>query len=416
MNTDAFISEYLNLLLESDILDALDHWKQFFRKARTNRNYMRCYELLREIKRHPLPPPILAEVRFQEGLLYEALDDWGSAIKCFSVSEKIFEVNDNQRSLSNLLTHLGDALKRQGRWDEALNCYRRALEIDRTFDDLDSQMIDLQDIASIFESQGRYSEAIDSYMNCIRLLGDSTDRDRGAKLIKNAAYCMSAMGKMNEAISLLELSLKLYPNTESIGYATVLITLGSVFRRQGKLDEASKAFNQAMSLISDLKEFYLESVLVNHFGTLAYERGQFDEAIEKYSVAKEMKQQLGDLNGVAVVLNNMGMLYLKMGISDKAMDHMMEALSIHKELGDVRGIAITQNNLANILVDKGRFQEALQYYLECIELCRKVGILDVQVISLRRVAKLYRELKDITQAELAESEIARLGGNPIEES
>jgi tetratricopeptide (TPR) repeat protein len=104
----------------------------------------------------------------------------------------------------------------------------------------------------------------------------------------------------------------------------------------------------------------------------------------------------------------MGMLYHKAGLQDDAVLVMNESLKIRRQLGDVRGIAVTNNNLGNIYFTLGEHQTALQNYLESIRLCREVGILDVQLISLRRIALLFRTMGDIENAELVEAEISRL--------
>ena len=408
LNKSVFLSEYMALLLGSDPVNAFDAWKRFFRAARDGRDFQTCYQLLQEVKRSPFSSAIVAEIKYQEGLLQYTLDNWQAAEKCFSESLKFLEANGDKRLISKAITHIGDALKKQGRWNEALSFFKQALEIDRALGDSDAETIDLQDIASIYEEQGRFSEALDLYRKCVQILGDSTDRDRGAKLISNAASCMSMMGRMDDAIPLLELALKLRTDPQSVGYATTLTTLGSVLRRQGKLEEADKAFTQALSIISDLKDFYLKSVLVNHFGTLQYEKGQFEEAKQNYQTALEMKQQLGDLKGVGVVLNNLGMLFEKMSLLDDAVAALNKSLKIRQQLGDVRGIAVNSNNLGNVYFGLGQHQIALEKYLESIQLCRESGVLDVQIISLKRIAILYRTMGDIENAAAAEVEVLRL--------
>lgn len=146
-----FLSEYIALLLKNNPKDTFEDWKRYFREAKDNGDFSTCYQLLQEVKHLSLPTMILAEVRFQEGLLNEVLDHWQAAEKCFSDSLKLLDANDEQILISNVITHLGDSLKKQGRWTEALRCYNQALEIDRKLNDLDAEVVDLQDIASILE-------------------------------------------------------------------------------------------------------------------------------------------------------------------------------------------------------------------------------------------------------------------------
>ena len=81
MNNSVFTLEYVALLLRSDPLSAFETWKQFFREAKDNGDFQICYQLLQEIKHLALPSKIVAEIRYQEGLLQYELDNWQVACR-----------------------------------------------------------------------------------------------------------------------------------------------------------------------------------------------------------------------------------------------------------------------------------------------------------------------------------------------
>jgi tetratricopeptide (TPR) repeat protein len=219
---------------------------------------------------------------------------------------------------------------------------------------------------------------------------------------------MSAMGRLNQAIPMLDLAMKLRTDHHSRGYANALTNLGSILRRQGKLDEALIRFYEALTIAVELQDFYLQSVLINHLGTVLYDQGEYEQAEERYQLALEMKRQLDDERGIGVVLNNLGVLYRDTQRYEAAVQCLEEDLQLRQRLGDVRGIAIAHNNLGTTLSRLGRDADAEAHYLQAVAICRGVGIVDVQAISLRKLVDLYRAQGQGEAAALAAAEAQKL--------
>jgi tetratricopeptide (TPR) repeat protein len=403
-----YVVEYLTTLLRAEMPGATAEWKKAFDRAIDARDIRFCEALLLEVKRFRLAPVDLAQVRRQEGRLRHFMHDWDNAISCFQQSLSLFETLGDVKNQSLVLSELGGDLHRAGKWDHALRCYQHALELDQQLEDKNAASYDYRDIAGVLEDQGRYAEAIDHYFKTIPSLEGSTDRGRGASIIGSVAACMSAMGRLNQAIPLLDLAIKLRTDHHSTGYANALTNLGSVLRRQGKLEEALIRFDEALTIAFELQNFHLQSVLVNHLGTIFYDQGEYERAEEKYQLALEMKRQLGDERGIGVVLNNLGVLYRDTQRYEAATQCLEEDLQLRQRLGDVRGIAIAHNNLGTTLSRLGRDDDAEAHYLQAVSTCRGVGIVDVQAISLRKLADLYRAQGQDEAAAFAAAEAQQL--------
>lgn len=404
----SYLVEYLTTLLRVEMPGATVEWKHAFDRAITAHDFRLCDTLLREVKRFRLALPDLAQVRRQEGRFRHLRHEWENAILCFQQSLSLLETLGDVRNQSLVLSELGDDLHRAGKWDQALLCYQRALELDQQLEDKKASSYDFRGIATVLEDQGRYAEAINYYFKTIPSLEGSTDWARGASIIGSVAVCMSAMGRLSQAIPLLDLAIKLRKDHHSRGYASALTNLGSALRRQGKLDEALIRFHEALTIAVELQDFYLQSVLVNHLGTVLYDQGEYEQAEEEYQLALEMKRQLADERGIGVVFNNLGMLYRDTQRYQAASQYIEQGLQLRLKLGDVRGIAIAHNNLGTILSRLGRDADAEAHYLQAVSAGRGVGIVDVQAISLRKLADLYRAQGQGEAAALAATEAQQL--------
>lgn len=164
-------------------------------------------------------------------------------------------------------------------------------------------------LANLYEANGEYEEAIRIY-DAIK---------PGTVFYKRAlirrAVNLEALGKVDEAISELEALSERFQTDE-----TALITLGDIFREQGKYEDAVGAYGQAISRMQpvtseDWPLFYARGI--------AYERaGMWNAAEQDFNEALKLEPNQPD------VLNYLGYSWLVMGKrTDKAKDYIEQALS-----------------------------------------------------------------------------------------
>lgn len=164
-------------------------------------------------------------------------------------------------------------------------------------------------LANLYEGNGEYAEAVRIY--------DSIKP--GSVFYKRAlirrSVNLEAMGKVNEAIDELQKYSERYPRDE-----VALITLGDIYRDQGKYEDAVEAYGEAISRADTLQGddwplFYARGI--------AYERaGMWNAAEKDFLKALELEPNQPD------VMNYLGYSWLVMGKNlDKAKEYIEVALS-----------------------------------------------------------------------------------------
>ena len=149
--------------------------------------------------------------------------------------------------------------------------------------------------------------------------------------------------------------------------------MGSLLRRQGKLDEAMLFYREALEgkrrVMGDDHPDTLISI--NNMGLLLYTMGKHAEAEPYYREALDGNRRvLGDDHPETLNSNNqMGTLHQAQGKPDEAMPYYREALEGNRRvLGDDDPWTLTSiNNMGALLKTTGKLDEAMPYHREALE-------------------------------------------------
>ena len=126
--------------------------------------------------------------------------------------------------------------------------------------------------------------------------------------------------------------------------------LGRAWASQGRLDEAMRAFQEAVRLNPNLPEVYC------NLGRIASSQGRVAEALAYYQKALALQPDS------ITALCNFGELLRQIGRTDEALEQFQKAVEI------VPDNATSQNNLGYSLSMKGRPDEALVHFQKAVDL------------------------------------------------
>ena len=126
--------------------------------------------------------------------------------------------------------------------------------------------------------------------------------------------------------------------------------LGVVLARQGKIDEATAHYAEALRIHPHFAEAR------NNMGSVLFRRGKIDEAIQEYSEALKIAPHYADAH------INLGMALVRAGKIPEAIGHYTEALKINPEYPEAH------NNLGLALARQGKMEEAAAHYEEALRL------------------------------------------------
>jgi len=155
------------------------------------------------------------------------------------------------------------------------------------------------------------------------------------------------------------------PQSLDVERAWLLNETGWIHSRRGRLDDAEKAFLQALALVEDLPEYDVIASIYNRLGGIYFQQDSLEKASSYVRKSLVLRQEIGDLNAVARSYNNLGLLGWRRGEWDSALEYFKRSLDLHSTLGDVEGTIALHSNLGLLYLDRGDFNEA-QKHLEII--------------------------------------------------
>jgi tetratricopeptide (TPR) repeat protein len=111
-----------------------------------------------------------------------------------------------------------------------------------------------------------------------------------------------------------------------------LTNLGELCRLAGKLDDATKWFQEALGISADTAELHGLGYVLDNLGRIHLESGRLDEAIASLSQAYRVQLADGYLMGQAQALRYLGQAQRSAGQPDQATESFKAALALFKDL------------------------------------------------------------------------------------
>ncbi len=151
---------------------------------------------------------------------------------------------------------LGDAswfAYQQGDFETAISLANDGLEFARSVDDAWGMATALNGIASALGGLGSHREAIEAYEEARVLTRQTGDRYFETACMSNIATSLLDLGDLEPAADLFEEALEIaraIDSEQAIAY--LLVSIGDVRRRQGRIDESLIAFRDGLEAVARL--------------------------------------------------------------------------------------------------------------------------------------------------------------------
>src|SRR5260370_772316 len=189
-------------------------------------------------------------------------------------------------------------------------------------------------------------------------------------------------GKFEEAAQALHQSAVIEEELgDNHGQAMVLNSLGGVYQRQGKFEEAGKAFLQSYTILVALGDERGQAMVLNSLGGVYQRQGKFEEAAQALHQSAVIEEELGNQRGQAMVLNSLGGVYQRQGKFEEAGKALRESEDIVVVLGDERGQAMVLNSLGGVYQRQGKFEEAVEAFQGSFALGKEAETHRVMVLT-----------------------------------
>ena len=206
-------------------------------------------------------------------------------------------------------------------------------------------------------------------------------------------------GRYKEAEEMYLYSLEHYKRIDKrAGIIQSYNSLGKTYLATGRIDLASRLFDSAIRMVSDIEEEgslpseevqLLKAESYNNIGENYLSRGEEEEALEYFSSGIEALADLDEPKELAILLHNRGSVYKSQGKYRRARSDLQQALEMNSREKRYREMASNHYMLCATASQENDFTAARSHGLEALKLDKKtensVGIAQ-DLIALGRIA------------------------------
>jgi len=257
----------------------------------------------------------------------------------------------------------------RGYWTRALELISAFLQVARAKNDHYRIAHCLLQQAQFYVLLARFEEAENSLQESkVAALRIENVRERQravAMALTSLGGVYQRQGKYDEAVKALQQGLTIEKEHGTpLGQAKVLHSLGSVYLRQGRLDEAKAAFEQSLELGQETPKHRAE--VLESLGNIYRRQGEYDKAVNVFQQSLDLEKKLGNQFGQAMVLHSLGHLYKRQGKLDAAADAYRQSLSLRSK--DKHGEAQVLHSLGLVYREQGKFAEAIKVLQQSLDI------------------------------------------------
>lgn len=148
------------------------------------------------------------------------------------------------------------------------------------------------------------------------------------------------------------------PELSHQGSARFLVAAGDTALEEGRLDDARRRYEEALSLAARTSEKAEESLALNQLGVLDERQGALEDAANHYQRALELQQGSTSGPGEALIRTNLAGVWSALGRTKDAEEQIARAIALSRPDDDPANSGATRLRRAQILERSGRHEEA----------------------------------------------------------
>jgi CHAT domain-containing protein/Tfp pilus assembly protein PilF len=189
------------------------------------------------------------------GVLYRKQGNYEQALEYYQKSLAMSEAEDDKIGIAQMLNNIGTNYSQQRNYEEALNYYHKSLVMREKLKDKYGISHTMMAIGSTYSAQGNYAEAMQYFQNSLAIKEAIGDRQGVANLWLLIATYHHKQGHYAEALEFAEC---VATRSQQLSSPYLLwparIIAGEAYRALNQLDNAHKAFEEAIAVIETLRD------------------------------------------------------------------------------------------------------------------------------------------------------------------
>ncbi len=222
---------------------------------------------------------------------------------------------------------------------------------------------------------GRYiSDAVSIHNAAGRAARQAADPAAEAATLTAMGSIFRAQGRYQQATGQHRQALVLYRKAEDrTGEARTLHNLGLVEKQQGDYPRAAEHHQQALALFEETGNRTGQAMALNSLGNIALDLHRYEDAVTQLQQALVLSRETGYRPEEAIALGNLGIIAERLGRYEQAAEHYQQALMLFRETGDRLGEATALNNLGIVDYRLARYRQAADWQRKALSIACEVG-------------------------------------------
>jgi DNA-binding SARP family transcriptional activator/tetratricopeptide (TPR) repeat protein len=239
------------------------------------------------------------------------------------------------------------------------------------------------------EGGGYYPEAISIHTHARQAARHIGDQAAEARALTGLGLADFRQGRGEQATGHFRQALALFRAAgDRTGEARVQGNLGIFDLEQGRCQQASEHFRQALALFRLAGDRTGEAHVLSNLGNLEQMQGHYREATSHYWQALALSREIGDRTCEAYTLDGLGCIDRRRGRHRRAANRHQQALDLFREIGNRSGEAHALVDLGLVDLWQGRYRQAADHHQRALDLFREIGDRSGEAVALNGLGEV----------------------------
>jgi tetratricopeptide (TPR) repeat protein/transcriptional regulator with XRE-family HTH domain len=239
------------------------------------------------------------------------------------------------------------------------------------------------------DTGAHYTQALAIHGSAGRAARYLGDRAAEANALNSLGVMEQRQGRYQQATGHFEQALPRYREAgDQTGEARVLSNLGFTGFLQGRGQQAAGYLRQSLDMFRDIGDRAGEARVLASLGFVDLRQGRYQQATSHLRQSAALCRETRDKGGEARALGNLGEVELRQGRYRQAAGYVEQALALFREIDDRTSQTDTLTSLGLIDLRQGRHQQAAARLRQALDLCRDTGDLSSQATALNALGEL----------------------------
>ncbi|MEO0376097.1 MAG: CHAT domain-containing protein, partial [Cyanobacteria bacterium P01_A01_bin.17] len=278
----------------------------------------------------------------------------------------------NRQGQASVVNNLGLAYQALGEYGKAIRFHQDALALERQIGDRRGEAKSMGNLGLCYKRLGKHQQALQFLQQALTIFRQIGYRQGEVDSLANLGDVYYVLRRTDDARSFHQQALELARKLgDQEGESASLNSLGLVYFSQGNYREAIRFHQQSLDISRKIGDRQGEAIALGNIGNAHYRRRKFDPAIAYYQQSLTLAKALGIRAAEGRYLSNLGRLLAEQDQSELAIVFLKQAVNVREQIRkDLRGlptadqqsytdtVADSYRKLADLLLQQDRILEA----------------------------------------------------------